>query len=105
MICVYTARYAAEAHLVCGFLQSLGIAAIVRGEHLTGGFGELPVDVCGVWITNPAERTEAERRVREFLQEKKPEAGPWVCESCQETLEGQFTSCWRCGSERPATAG
>ena len=25
---------------------------------------------------------------------------PWICEECKEQLEPQFTSCWRCGSER-----
>jgi hypothetical protein len=102
MIRVYTARHATEAHLVCGFLQSLGIAAIVRGEHLTGGFGELPVDSCGVWITDPGTKEKAERRVREFLQGTKPDAAPWFCDACGESLEGQFTACWHCCRNRHA---
>jgi hypothetical protein len=26
---------------------------------------------------------------------------PWRCGSCEEVLEGQFQSCWRCGAPRP----
>lgn len=105
MIRVYTAGHTTEAHLVCGFLQSMGIAAIVRGEHLSGGVGELPLDVCGVWITDAGTRAEAEQRVREFLQGRRPQAGPWICDACRETLEGQFTACWHCGRDRPAESG
>ena len=28
--------------------------------------------------------------------------GPWVCGGCTEQLEGQFTTCWKCGGERDA---
>ncbi len=105
MIRVYTARHATEAHLVCGFLQSAGIAAVVRGAHLSGGVGELPLDVCGVWITDPGNRDEAERRIREFLQGPPPGAGPWVCDACGESLERQFTACWHCGRDRPTDTG
>ena len=36
---VHVARHAPEAHLVKGFLESNGIAAVVRGEFLTSGWG------------------------------------------------------------------
>jgi hypothetical protein len=32
-----------------------------------------------------------------------PAAGPrtpWWCGHCKETIQGQFTSCWKCGKER-----
>jgi len=34
---VHVAKHAPEAHLVKGFLESNGIEAVVRGEHLTSG--------------------------------------------------------------------
>jgi Putative prokaryotic signal transducing protein len=101
---IHNARHAAEAHLVRGFLESCGIAAVVRGEWLAGGFGELPLDVCGVWITNDAQLDEADRLLRDFLHGRpgSAEAGaPWQCPRCGETGEGQFTACWQCGAARP----
>jgi hypothetical protein len=52
---VHTAKHAAEAHLVKGFLESHGIEATVRGEFLTSGWGELPVDLCSVWVADDAQ--------------------------------------------------
>ena len=43
MISVYTAEGTMDAHLVCGLLESEGIAAKVYGAALQGGIGELPV--------------------------------------------------------------
>lgn len=47
---VYSAANVTDAHLAKGVLEQSGIAAYVRGEHLQGGLGEIPVtgliDVC-----------------------------------------------------------
>jgi hypothetical protein len=101
---IHNARHAAEAHLVRGYLESCGIAAVVRGEWLAGGFGELPLDACGVWITDDAQLDEADRLLRDFLHGRPGSAGsgaPWQCPQCGETGEGQFTACWQCGAARP----
>lgn len=42
MIKVYRAQNPTEAHIVCGLLQNSGIAAVVEGQYLQGGMGELP---------------------------------------------------------------
>ena len=56
---LHAARHAVEAHLIRGFLISHGISAEVRGEFLTSGWGELPVDVCSVWVTDDAQYAAA----------------------------------------------
>ncbi len=99
---IHNARHAAEAHLVRGFLESCGIAAVVRGEWLAGGFGELPLDACAVWITNDVQLAEADRLLQDFFQGRiAGAAGPWQCPRCGETGEAQFTACWQCGAARP----
>lgn len=40
---VYEAENLIDAHLVKGLIEAEGIPAFVRGEHLAGGIGELPV--------------------------------------------------------------
>jgi predicted amidophosphoribosyltransferase len=40
---------------------------------------------------------------RPFLRRAKRE--DWTCPGCGETIEGQFTECWSCGHEAPATEG
>lgn len=102
---IHVARHAPEAHLVRGFLESNGIAAIVRGEFLTSGWGELPIDVCGVWIAEDAEYERASALLRSFLggdAAREHRGRQWQCPRCGELLEGQFTDCWSCGAPRPA---
>ena len=65
---VHTAKHAPEAHLVKGFLESQGIAAVVRGEFLTSGWGELPVDLCSVWIENDAQYDRANALLVAFFR-------------------------------------
>ncbi|HEV7801833.1 MAG TPA: DUF2007 domain-containing protein, partial [Burkholderiales bacterium] len=65
---LHAARHAVEAHLIRGFLGSHGIAAEVRGEYLTSGWGELPVDVCSVWVVDDTQFEQANDLVMAFLQ-------------------------------------
>jgi len=96
-----------EAYLVRGVLESHGIEAIVRGEYLTSGWGELPVDVCSVWITNDAQFDRANEVLIAFFKGSSARefgADGWQCPKCHEFLEGQFTACWKCGASRPQPA-
>ena len=40
---VYSAQNPVEAHIIKGLLEQQGIQAIVNGEYLQGGIGELPL--------------------------------------------------------------
>jgi len=102
---LHAARHAPEAHLIRGFLESNGIAAEVRGEFLTSGWGELPVDVCSVWITDDSQYDRAHALLLSFLNgdlAREYRGHEWRCAQCGEQLEGQFTTCWSCGAARPA---
>ena len=104
---VHVAKHAPEAHLVRGFLESNGVAAVVRGEFLTSGWGELPVDVCAVWIVDDAQYAQAQALLVAFLRGDLARAyrgQGWLCPQCGEQLEGQFTACWKCGVGKPSTA-
>lgn len=43
MIKIYSAQNAVDAHIVKGMLEQQGISAMVNGEYLQGGIGELPL--------------------------------------------------------------
>lgn len=101
---VHTAKHAAEAHLIRGFLESNGIEAVIRGEYLTSGWGELPVDLCSVWITDDREFERANQLLVDFLKgafQRRFSGERWACPRCGEPLEGQFTACWKCGTPKP----
>jgi hypothetical protein len=101
---VHAARHSMEAHLIRDFLLSHGISAEVRGEFLTSGWGELPVDVCSVWVTDDAQFEAANDLLVAFFSgdfARKFRGESWRCADCGERLEGQFTQCWSCGALRP----
>ena len=103
---IHTAKHAMEAHLVKGFLESNGIEAVVKGDYLTGGWGELPVDLCTVWITDDALYDRANTLLVTFLRGDHAQSfrdDNWRCPQCGEQLEGQFTECWSCGTRKPVT--
>lgn len=82
-------------------LEAENIGVLVKNEHLTGGIGDLPAIECWpeLWVTKDADAARAERLVEELLAsaESAVAAGePWQCPECGETLEAQFTECWRC---------
>ena len=100
---VHVAKHAPEAHLVKGFLESNGVAAVVRGEFLTSGWGELPVDVCAVWVVDDTDYMRAQALLVAFLRgdaAREHRGQQWRCLQCGEELEGQFTACWKCGAAR-----
>lgn len=101
---LHAARHAVEAHLIRGVLASHGIACEVRGEYLTSGWGELPVDVCSVWVVDDEQYAAANALLAAFLKgtlAREYGAQNWTCPNCGEALEGQFTACWACGTGRP----
>lgn len=101
---IHTAKHALEAHVIKGFLESQGIKAVVRGEMLTSGWGDLPVDLCSVWIADDAQFDQADRLLVAFLKgtlARELGAHGWQCPDCSEMLEGQFAECWNCGARRP----
>ena len=102
---LHTARHATEAYLIRGYLESQGVNTVVRGEFLTGGIGELPADLCKVWVMDDRDFARADDLLRQFLQGDAARTHAqehWCCANCGENLEGQFTACWNCGSVRRA---
>jgi hypothetical protein len=100
---IHSARHAVEAHLIRGHLQSHGIAAEVRGEYLTSGWGELPVDVCSVWVVDDEQYDAATALITALLDTRRTHASNaerWACGACGEELEAQFTACWACGTAK-----
>jgi len=57
-----------------------------------------------VWIFDDALASYADRVVIDFLRGTAANRyghERWTCAKCGETLEGQFTECWKCGASHP----
>lgn len=99
---VHIAKHPPEAHLIKGMLEAQGLRVIVKNDQLYGAFGELPV-LPSVWILDDTLAAHADQLVVEFLggtAARRYGHERWTCAHCEETLEGQFTECWKCGASR-----
>ena len=98
---VFATRNPAEAHLVRGLLENAGIAAIVENDILATGVGEIVETAFpSVCILDESRAAEALAIIAEW-RAGEPVAPAWECPKCGEKLDGRFTSCWECGTERP----
>ena len=106
MIQVFEGQNHAEAGFVCGLLHAEGIEAVLRGDTLfsiVGAGPQVPGVLPTVWILRAEQEARARAAVVRYREEGRArESGAgWACPACAEPHEPQFTSCWKCGAERP----
>ncbi len=97
---IWRAYHVVEAMHLRNVLEAAGIPAILRNENLIRVAGEVPFDQAWpeVWILDDAQAGEAGVLLQEV---RRPRYAPgWTCRQCSESLEGQFTTCWNCGTDR-----
>lgn len=88
-----------------GAMQSLleanGIQTYIQNYYSSGALGEIPfVEICPQLYV--LEESDV-RKAKELLQVDLPKdkaASDWVCAECGIDIEGQFESCWKCGTHR-----
>jgi hypothetical protein len=97
--CVRRCGSVIEAAHIRNVLEAAGIPAEVRNDRLWGALGEIPLQEAWpqVWV-EPRDAERARALLRQL--ERGPVRPAWTCPKCGESLEGQFTACWSCGSER-----
>lgn len=89
-----------EIYHLRNLLEAEGIPCAVHNEALSQLAGEIPFTACmlELWLKREDDRLRAEQ-VLEIFRNGPALAGNWRC-TCNETLEGQFTACWKCGRPR-----
>lgn len=90
------------AQLLKAELESAMIPCMVRNEQLSVGKGDIPFFECvpELWILKDEDYSKAKSIVDSVLKTAAQPQAAWVCPNCKESSEGQFTSCWKCGTER-----
>lgn len=100
---VYSSPSLSMVYFAKNVLASYGIESIVQGENLTSLAGEIPwTDAWAeLWISDEKRAEEAREILELSLKEAEHSEETWKCPTCGEELEGQFTECWKCGTEKP----
>ena len=94
-----------EVYALKSLLDKEEIACIIRNEHLSIASGELAPQEClpALWVFNDADYPRALELMAEWRSATAETLSSWVCPDCGETIEGQFSSCWKCGKQREET--
>lgn len=104
MHCIYRTSDRTQAQLLRGALEAEGVATYVQGEHLFGLQGEIPAGAAfelRICIIDSEQKPKAEHLLREWLADRSQSDtdAAWTCETCGETHEPQFVTCWRCDTD------
>jgi len=83
-------------------LEQEGIPCMIKNQQGSSLAGEVPfVEVFPeLWVINDNHHSHAQKFLENWQKAKPAEANDWICSKCEETLEGDFTTCWRCGEDR-----
>ena len=105
---VFVAQHPTEAHFVKALLESRGISSEVRGESRFGLRGQIPFEDTfpEIWLYNDDQAGEALEILGKLSTTSASRAGtdqgePWKCSKCGETIEAQFSNCWKCNADKP----
>ncbi len=97
MLLIYDAENIIDAQLALDELRAGGLDAFIKGGHLAGGAGELPMSgLITVWISAPQHEQRARDIIKEYEDGKKLELPARPCPSCDEMIDGNFGRCWNC---------
>jgi hypothetical protein len=105
-----------QAGQVRELLENAGITAFLKDEEM--GYLDAPAISPGAIgsvkvVVASADRYRAEPLIRDFggqlgllHSEASPDvetaaASPWTCPACDEQVEPQFGTCWKCGATKP----
>ena len=83
-------------------LESEGIEAFLRNEHLGSIVGEMPFQEVWpqLWVRNDLDFDRAKQLIDASIKEESP-TDPWTCRKCGAENEGQFALCWQCQEPGP----
>ena len=83
-------------------LEEDGIPCLIKNENLSvlAGEGAMQDYLPEIWILNDDDYPRAHEMVEAWRNAPIETHDQWLCPGCGETIEGQFTSCWKCGRER-----
>jgi hypothetical protein len=84
-------------------LESEGIDAFIRNEHLGSIVGDMPFQEVWpqLWVRNDLDYDRALQLLDAATLADESPAAPWKCKRCDAENEGQFAACWNCGTALP----
>ena len=82
-------------------LATFGIKCVTKKMDLISAAGQLPPTECWpeLWVVEDERVAKAKAILKKTLAPLASVKKAWVCKSCDEKIEGQFSECWNCGCD------
>ena len=95
---IYSTDSLVDAQLIADLLESSRVETVIHGGYLSGAAGELPPgELISLWLVDERDADRARSVISEFELQRKQSPTQRLCPACAETIEGNFSICWRCG--------
>lgn len=91
---VYIAESLADAQLVIGQLNEIGVDCFLFNENSGGALGELPATFPEVWVTRDRDQFRARELIAQTTSDSREHE--IECSQCREMNPGRFEICWQC---------
>jgi Putative prokaryotic signal transducing protein len=99
---IFSSPDSADLELLRNMLENAGIVCEVRNGDVSRTFPAPPFYE-ELWVADE-EQARASELVSSWQQPPAASGSSWTCPACGERIEAQFSSCWKCGGQRPQTA-
>jgi hypothetical protein len=82
-------------------LATFGITCVMKKMDLISAAGQLPPTECWpeLWVVEDEKSVRARAILKKTLAPLASVKKAWLCKSCDEKIEGQFSECWNCGCD------
>jgi hypothetical protein len=100
---IATSSNSAELGLLKSRLEAQDIPCHIRNEQVSQAIPTtaFAAELC---VLRDEDYARAIGLCEAWKQTSSDNQQPWTCPKCAEKLEGQFASCWKCGTARDAGA-
>lgn len=91
-----------EVESLENIMEQSEIPCTIKNQQLAGLAGEVPfVEVFPeLWVLRDEDLLKAKDILANWPKAKSLQEKEWICPSCGETIEKEFTACWNCSSDQ-----
>jgi len=82
-------------------LEEAGIPCLLQNEQISQAIPSAAFSA-ELWIAHDEDYRRAVALCETWRHPSSEIRGAWTCPKCGEKLEGQFSACWKCGTNRDA---
>ncbi|KGJ93401.1 putative signal transducing protein [Thalassotalea sp. ND16A] len=102
MIKIYSDESFIQVEHIKNLLESYHIDCVTKNTALSSLAGEVPSTECWpeLWLIDGSKKEMALAIITESKLACSAGENDWVCEKCDEKIEGMFEICWQCGALR-----